>query len=72
MDPNDQRVENLRVNIESLRSSVTELYAVVHEQHLRTEEVVEAARRDGENIATLARIAESHERRLTRLEGEEQ
>lgn len=72
MDPIDQRIENLRVNIESLHSSVTELHAAVHEQRLRTEELIEAARRDGENIAALARIAESRERRLTRLEGGEE
>jgi hypothetical protein len=51
MDAIDQRIENLRVNIESLYSSVTELYAAVHERRLRTEELVETARRDGENIS---------------------
>jgi uncharacterized protein (UPF0335 family) len=49
------RTEVLRVNIESLHASVSELYAT--------------AQRDGENIRALAHIAEIHERRLADIEG---
>ena len=58
----DERIEALHVNIESLHSSVSELYSSVSE--LRA-----TAERDSENIRTLARIAEIHERRLTDVEG---
>jgi hypothetical protein len=37
----------------------------------RTDQLVTAAERDGENIRTLARIAKIHDRRLSHLEGEE-
>ena len=38
-----------------------------HETEIR--ETLAAGRQDGENIRALARIAEIHERRLSRLEG---
>jgi hypothetical protein len=35
------------------------------------QDLIAASQRDGENIRALVRIAEIHERRLTRLEGED-
>lgn len=56
------RQEVLHANIESLHASAGELHGIA-------QQLVEAARRDGENIAALARIVEAHERRLEDLEG---
>jgi len=53
----DGRLEFLFKSTESLRSSMQELHAVIQE-HTRQLEV------DTENIRTLARIAEMHERHL--------
>jgi hypothetical protein len=52
----DQRIEALVMSLELLAHDV---------QDLKT-----AAQQDGENIRGLARIAEIHERRLSRLEGD--
>lgn len=59
----DERIEALTMNLELLS----------HQQEThgkRIEMLITAAEKDGENIRSLARIAESHERRLTELEGE--
>jgi hypothetical protein len=52
----DERIEAIVMSLELLTHDV---------QDLKT-----AAQQDGENIRALARIAESHEKRLTRLEGD--
>ena len=65
----DQRLKVLTVNIESLHASVSELHAVAQRHDSQIEAVIAASKQDGENIRTLARIAEIHERRLTDLEG---
>ena len=44
-----------------------------HELSLKEIEALQVlAKQDGENIRALVRIAEIHERRLTRLEGDDQ
>jgi hypothetical protein len=53
----DERIEALTMNLEFVSRDIQDLKV--------------AAQRDGENIRTLARIAEIHERRLTNLEGKE-
>ena len=66
------RIEVPQVNIESLHSSASELHAVSQKWEPLTRvvaELVEAARRDGENIAARARIAAAHERRLDDIQG---
>lgn len=53
----DERIEALTMNLELAMREIEGLQVL--------------ARQDGENIRALARIAESHERRLTSLEGGE-
>lgn len=53
----DERIEALTMNLELAMREIEGLQVL--------------ARQDGENIRALARIAESHERRLTQLEGGE-
>ena len=66
-----QRQEVQHVNIESLHASASELHSASQNHEAALTQLVNAATRDGENIAALARIAEAHERRLTDLEGGE-
>ncbi len=66
-----QRQEVQHVNIESLHASASELHAASQRHEAAIAQLIEAATRDGANIAALARIAEAHERRLTDLEGDE-
>jgi hypothetical protein len=54
----DERIEALTMNLELAMKEIEALQVL--------------ARQDGENIRALARIAESHERRLTTLEGDDQ
>lgn len=70
------RMEVLHVNIESLHASVSELHGRTQDLETASRrhesliaQVLEAARRDGENIAALARIAQMRERRIGDLEG---
>jgi hypothetical protein len=63
--------EQARV-IENQTAAIQNQTGAIQSQARVVETLVEAARLDGENIAALARIAESHERRLTRLEGGEE
>jgi septal ring factor EnvC (AmiA/AmiB activator) len=60
-----------RVNIESLHANIHELVERSQWQDGRIAALIAAAQADGENIRALARIAESHERRLEDLEGGE-
>ena len=41
------------------------------DQSVRIQELIKVTNQDAENIRTLARIADIHERRLTRIEGTE-
>ena len=52
----EEKIERMRERQEALAESV--------------ELILRAVQEDGENIRALARIAEIHEHRLTRLEGE--
>jgi archaellum component FlaC len=56
-----QRHEALAMNLELLTHDVRDLTADVRELRI-------AAQQDGENIRALARIAEIHHERITRLE----
>ncbi len=67
----DERIEALHVNIESLHSSVSELYATVMQHTKQIEEHTKQLEQDAEHIRALVRIAEIHEQRLSRLEGED-
>ncbi len=57
-----EMTEWTRRNVESLHDSVSQLHAASQEQARTVEGLVEDARRDGENIRALARVAEAHER----------
>ena len=61
----DERLEFLLKSTESLHAQVHELYGITQE-HTKQLQI------DAENIRSLARIAESHERRLSDLEGGDQ
>ena len=54
----DERIEALTMNLELAMKEIEALQVL--------------AKQDGENIRALVRIAEIHERRLTRLEGDDQ
>ncbi len=61
--------DELRLNSESLHTSVHELFEAVQRHDTQLAQLITAARQDGENIRALVRIAEIHERRLSHLEG---
>ncbi len=72
-----QRIEMLITAAEKLQERMgaltMNLELVSHQQESqgnRIELLITAAQQDGEHIRALARIAESHQRRLTELEGE--
>ena len=83
MDRLARAMEVLQVNIESLYARVKELHSSTQEQGRNIAEqgrniaeqgrnidrLIINAERDAEAIRTLARIAESHQRRPTGLEG---
>ena len=58
----DERLEFLLHSTESLHSSLQELGVTVRE-------LSKTVQADGENIRSLARIAEIHERRISDIEG---
>lgn len=58
----DERLEAIVMSLELLTRDVESLRA-------RTDVLITAAERDGEYIRALARIAESHDRRISALEG---
>jgi archaellum component FlaC len=60
-----QSVELLSIETRELRASITQETENIRELRVAISE-------DAENIRALARIAEIHERRLTRLEGGEE
>jgi len=64
----DERLEALIMNAELTSREVESRRESVGSLRDTSAQLVAAARQDGENIRALARIAESHERRLTDLE----
>lgn len=64
-----ERHEALAQTVELLAIETRELRAAQEKdaEHIRT--ITAAIQMDAENIRALARVAEIHERRLTRLEG---
>ena len=59
----------LRVNIESLPSSVFDLHSETSDLRASIAEHHATIVKDGEHIRALVRVAEIHERRLTDLDG---
>lgn len=59
----DQRLQFLVQSTESLHASLQEVHASIQKH-------TEQLKLDGEHIRALARIAEIHEHRITRLEGD--
>jgi uncharacterized coiled-coil protein SlyX len=64
-----ERHEALALSVELLQSTVHEQSGNIDKQTANIDKLISALKIDGENIAALARIAESHERRLSDLEG---
>ena len=74
----DERYEFLRQSIESHDRQIGELVEKMAEvaqniaaQTANIDKLVEMSNRDAIDIAALARIAEAHEHRLDRIEGQE-
>jgi len=67
----DERLERLTERHEALTQSVEILRVTVEEQKKEIELLLATAKQDGENIRALARIADTHDRRLTKLEKSE-
>ncbi len=64
----DERLEAVAMNLElAIRDNEAQRGKIEALRGIAAT-LVETAQRDGENIRALARIAESHERRLTDLE----
>lgn len=64
----DERLDRLTDRHEALAQSVELLLVAVRETSDSVRKLVDVTNRDAEDIRTLARIAESHERRITHLE----
>lgn len=64
-----QTVELLAIETRELRSAIGDLRVSQEKADQQILKITTAIELDAENIRTLARIAESHERRLTHLEG---
>jgi archaellum component FlaC len=65
----DERLERLTERHEALTVSLELLTRDVQDLTTDVRELRTTAQQDGENIRALARIAEIHHERLTRLEG---
>ena len=66
-----QSVELLTHDIHELQTTTKLLQATAREQQVTAKLLLATAQQDGENIRALARIADIHERRITKLEGTE-
>ncbi len=64
----DERLDRLTDRHEALAQSVELLLVAVRETSDSVRKLVDVTNRDAEDIRALARIAESHERRITHLE----
>jgi hypothetical protein len=64
-----QSVERLAIETRELRAALSSLIASVGDLTASMSGLHAAVAADGENIRARARIAEIHERRMTRLEG---
>jgi archaellum component FlaC len=64
----DERIEALVMTVELLTHDVRDLTHGVQDLTHDVQDLKTAAQQDGENIRALARIAELHHERLTRLE----
>lgn len=67
-----ERHEALTQTVEIIAHQIEALAGRVDALAGRVDSLVTVAERDGENIRALARIADLHDRRITRLEGGEQ
>ncbi len=66
----EERLEALSQLVELMAGRQRDQLARNEETDRRIKELVGAVTQDADNIRALARIAEMHERRLTRLEGD--
>ncbi len=67
----DERLDRLAERHEALAQSVELLLISVRETTENVNKLVEVTNRDAVDIRALVRIAESHERRITGLEGQQ-
>jgi len=67
----DQRLEALATRHEALTQTVELIAAMQRDSEKRIDEITTAIRQDAENIRALARVAEIHHERLSRLEDQE-
>jgi predicted metallo-beta-lactamase superfamily hydrolase len=75
-DNTDPKPRSIDERLEAINQTL-ELVAAMHidndkEFRERFAEIAKAQKQDGENIRALARIAEIHHERLSRLEGDQQ
>jgi prefoldin subunit 5 len=64
-----ERHEALTESVEMLRDRTTEIARSVEQLTASVSKLVEVTNRDAVDISALARIAESHDRRLSDIEG---
>jgi len=64
----DARLQSLADRHEALTQTIEHLALQGEEQNRRIDKILVAIEQDAENIRTLARIAEIHERRISGLE----
>lgn len=65
----DEKLEALRINIESLHAATADLFEASQRHDAQIAKIIEVVNQDAENIRGLARIAEIHHERLSKLEG---
>jgi hypothetical protein len=65
----DERLERLTGRHEALTESVEHLALQREEQNRLIDKILQTIQKDSENIAALARIAETHDKRLENLGG---
>ena len=65
----DERLEALAARHEALAMNLELMSHETEELKAASKLLLATAQQDGENIRALARIADIHERRITRLEG---
>ncbi len=71
MDRLKERHEALAQSVELLLAETRELRVTAEQHNITAEQHNISLQRDSEHIHALVRIAEAHERRISRLEGDE-
>jgi hypothetical protein len=67
----NERLERIEANLDRLTSLMVQTAEWQSASEQKIERILAAVAADGENIRTLARIAEAHQRRLEGLEQDE-